>query len=216
MVKPSLVLVWYRMRLPSKSKSNLKYAGYIERQAKEIERHENYENLKLPADFDYLSIQALSIEVRQKLDKQKPETLGQASRISGVTPAAISLLLVHLKKRGHHPSKRKLSMIVSRETLSASLSAGIQELGLAINAAQLNQLLDYLALLQKWNKVYNLTAVRDPQQMISQHLLDSLAAVPAFATARNVLDVGAGGGLPGMVLAIARPDLSVAMIEYSS
>ncbi|HEU4816877.1 tRNA uridine-5-carboxymethylaminomethyl(34) synthesis enzyme MnmG [Janthinobacterium sp.] len=78
----------------------LKYAGYIERQSKEIERHEHYENLALPAGFNYLDIGALSVEVRQKLDKQRPETLGQASRISGVTPAAISLLLVHLKKRG--------------------------------------------------------------------------------------------------------------------
>ena len=78
----------------------LKYAGYIERQSKEIERHEHYENLKLPEAFNYLDIPALSIEVRQKLDTQRPETLGQASRISGVTPAAISLLLVHLKKRG--------------------------------------------------------------------------------------------------------------------
>lgn len=78
----------------------LKYAGYIERQAKEIERHEHYENLKLPIDFDYLNIAALSMEVRQKLNRQRPETLGQASRISGVTPAAISLLLVHLKKGG--------------------------------------------------------------------------------------------------------------------
>lgn len=78
----------------------LKYAGYIDRQAKEVQRHDHYENLKLPADFNYLDIGALSIEVRQKLDKQRPETLGQASRISGVTPAAISLLLVHLKKRG--------------------------------------------------------------------------------------------------------------------
>ena len=78
----------------------LKYAGYIDRQAKEVERHDHYENLKLPEGFDYLDISALSIEVRQKLDKQRPETLGQASRISGVTPAAISLLLVHLKKRG--------------------------------------------------------------------------------------------------------------------
>ena len=78
----------------------LKYAGYIERQSKEIERHEHYENLKLPEGFNYLDITALSIEVRQKLDSQRPETLGQASRISGVTPAAISLLLVHLKKRG--------------------------------------------------------------------------------------------------------------------
>ncbi|MDO8438732.1 MAG: tRNA uridine-5-carboxymethylaminomethyl(34) synthesis enzyme MnmG, partial [Telluria sp.] len=78
----------------------LKYAGYIDRQAKEVERHDHYENLKLPEGFSYLDIGALSIEVRQKLDKQRPETLGQASRISGVTPAAISLLLVHLKKRG--------------------------------------------------------------------------------------------------------------------
>jgi tRNA uridine 5-carboxymethylaminomethyl modification enzyme len=78
----------------------LKYAGYIDRQAKEVERHDHYENLKLPEGFNYLDISALSIEVRQKLDKQRPETLGQASRISGVTPAAISLLLVHLKKRG--------------------------------------------------------------------------------------------------------------------
>jgi tRNA uridine 5-carboxymethylaminomethyl modification enzyme len=78
----------------------LKYAGYIGRQAKEVERHDHFENLKLPEGFNYLDIPALSIEVRQKLDKQRPETLGQASRISGVTPAAISLLLVHLKKRG--------------------------------------------------------------------------------------------------------------------
>ncbi|WP_426114147.1 tRNA uridine-5-carboxymethylaminomethyl(34) synthesis enzyme MnmG [Massilia sp. PWRC2] len=78
----------------------LKYAGYIDRQAKEVERHDHYENLKLPDGFNYLDISALSIEVRQKLDKQRPQTLGQASRISGVTPAAISLLLVHLKKRG--------------------------------------------------------------------------------------------------------------------
>ena len=78
----------------------LKYAGYIDRQAREVERHDHYENLTLPENLNYLDIQALSFEVRQKLDKQRPETLGQASRISGVTPAAISLLLVHLKKRG--------------------------------------------------------------------------------------------------------------------
>jgi tRNA uridine 5-carboxymethylaminomethyl modification enzyme len=78
----------------------VKYAGYIERQAKEVERHEHYEGMKLPADFDYLSVAALSMEVRQKLNKHRPETLGQASRIAGITPAAISLLLVHFKKGG--------------------------------------------------------------------------------------------------------------------
>jgi tRNA uridine 5-carboxymethylaminomethyl modification enzyme len=78
----------------------LKYAGYIDRQAREVERHEHFENLKLPPELDYMQVKALSMEVRQKLSKHKPETLGQASRIAGVTPAAISLLLVHLKKGG--------------------------------------------------------------------------------------------------------------------
>ena len=75
-----------------------KYSGYIDRQKGEVERAAHYENLRLPADLDYMQVAALSIEVRQKLNKHRPETLGLASRISGVTPAAISLLLVHLKK----------------------------------------------------------------------------------------------------------------------
>ncbi len=77
-----------------------KYSGYIDRQKEEVERSAHYENLKLPADLDYMQVAALSIEVRQKLQKYRPETLGQASRISGVTPAAVSLLMVHLKKGG--------------------------------------------------------------------------------------------------------------------
>ncbi len=75
-----------------------KYAGYIDLQKTEVERAAHYENLKLPAELDYMQVTALSVEVRQKLARHRPQTLGQASRISGVTPAAISLLLVHLKK----------------------------------------------------------------------------------------------------------------------
>ncbi len=75
-----------------------KYAGYIERQKDEVQRQAHYEQLRLPAELDYMQVAALSIEVRQKLNQHRPETLGMASRISGVTPAAISLLLVHLKK----------------------------------------------------------------------------------------------------------------------
>ncbi len=77
-----------------------KYSGYIDRQHGEIARAAHYEHLRLPDDLDYLQVHALSIEARQKLSKQRPETLGLASRISGITPASISLLLVHLKKRG--------------------------------------------------------------------------------------------------------------------
>src|SRR5471032_1502842 len=100
-----------------------------------------------------------------------------------------------------------------RATLAEVLSKGIKDLQLDLDAAQVDKLLDYLALLFKWNAVYDLTSVRDPMQMVTHHLLDSLAAVPAFKDAVNVLDVGAGGGLPGMVLAIARQDMKVAMID---
>jgi tRNA uridine 5-carboxymethylaminomethyl modification enzyme len=75
-----------------------KYAGYIDKQVEEVERAAAYEHLALPADLDYAHVSALSHEVRQKLNRHRPATLGQASRISGVTPAAISLLLVHLKR----------------------------------------------------------------------------------------------------------------------
>ena len=75
-----------------------KYSGYIDRQQEEVRRAASYEHLALPVELDYMTIPALSVEVRQKLQKHRPETLGQASRISGVTPAAISLLLVHLRR----------------------------------------------------------------------------------------------------------------------
>ncbi len=75
-----------------------KYSGYIDRQKDEVLRAAHYENLALPTDLDYLQVTALSIEARQRLSKQRPETLGQASRMSGITPATISLLMIHLKK----------------------------------------------------------------------------------------------------------------------
>jgi tRNA uridine 5-carboxymethylaminomethyl modification enzyme len=82
----------------------IKYAGYIDKQNDDVERASAMENLKLPADLDYAQVSALSFEVRQRLAQQRPGTVGQASRISGVTPAAISLLLVHLKKTRSRPS----------------------------------------------------------------------------------------------------------------
>jgi 16S rRNA (guanine527-N7)-methyltransferase len=103
--------------------------------------------------------------------------------------------------------------VFDRNALAQVLANGVAELGLDLSTAQQEQLLDYQALLNKWNHVYNLTSVRDPMQMMTLHLLDSLAAVPAFADAQNVLDVGAGGGLPGIVLAIARPGMKVSMID---
>lgn len=104
-----------------------------------------------------------------------------------------------------------------RNALGAQLNAGATAMGLSLSATQLGRLLDYLALLSKWNGVYNLTAIRDTAQMVSHHLLDSLAAVPAFAGRQRVLDVGAGGGLPGIVLAIwaaeTDPAVRIALVD---
>ena len=102
--------------------------------------------------------------------------------------------------------------------LASGLSAGIEALGLALSKAQQQRLLDYMALIQKWNKVYNLTALRNPADMLSHHLLDSLTAIAPLmrhtqGRAIRVLDVGSGGGLPGVVLAICMPELDVSCVD---
>ena len=97
-------------------------------------------------------------------------------------------------------------------TQAALLAAGIAEMGLNVSLEQQQKLLDYLALLQKWNKVYNLTAVREPLEMVTLHLLDSLSVLP-HVKVKSLLDVGSGGGLPGIVLAICLPSLQVTTID---
>jgi tRNA uridine 5-carboxymethylaminomethyl modification enzyme len=82
-----------------------KYQGYVERQHEEVARQERYETVALPRDLDYRGVRGLSIEVQQKLNQHQPETIGQASRISGITPAAVSLLLVHLKRGAGRPER---------------------------------------------------------------------------------------------------------------
>ena len=105
--------------------------------------------------------------------------------------------------------------------LRSGLEAGLAALALPLNATQIQQLLDFAALLSKWNKVYNLTALRNPQEMLTHHLLDSLAAVPPLlrhlgslpTAAPRLLDVGSGGGLPGVVFAICCPQLDVSCVD---
>ncbi len=102
--------------------------------------------------------------------------------------------------------------------LADQLESGARALGLALSPGQQAQLLDYLTLIQKWNQVYNLTAVRDPQEMLRQHLLDSLAVIEplrrhAASRPLRLLDVGSGAGLPGVVIAICCPDFSVDCVD---
>jgi 16S rRNA (guanine527-N7)-methyltransferase len=97
-------------------------------------------------------------------------------------------------------------------TQAALLASGVAEMGLDVSSEQQQKLLQYLSLLHKWNKVYNLTAVREPLEMVTLHLLDSLSVLP-HVKAKDLLDVGSGGGLPGIVLAICLPDLQVTTID---
>ncbi len=99
-----------------------------------------------------------------------------------------------------------------RPQAEKALERGIAQLGLTLSATQQTQLLNYVALLEKWNRAYNLTAVRDPVEMVHRHLLDSLAVVPHIPQ-RRLLDVGTGPGIPGMVLAIAWPDAALTLLD---
>lgn len=99
--------------------------------------------------------------------------------------------------------------------LKPQLEAGLAELHLSLTDAQVNRLIEYLTLLEKWNKVYNLTAIRDPKEMLIKHLLDSLAVVPHI-TGQRIIDVGTGGGLPGIPLAICFPDKAVDLLDSNS
>ena len=99
---------------------------------------------------------------------------------------------------------------------ASTLSQGIAAMGLDIDTAAQQKLLAYLALLKKWNRTYNLTALRDERQMVSHHLLDSFTLLPYVADAHSMIDVGSGGGMPGIPTAICRPDLQITLLDTNT
>jgi 16S rRNA (guanine527-N7)-methyltransferase len=116
---------------------------------------------------------------------------------------------------------------VSSGAVAKALSEGVSELGLTLSDAEQAQLLGYMALIQKWNKVYNLTALRNPDEILTHHLLDSLSAIAplarelermqkGFLDGPTLLDVGSGGGLPGVVIAICCPHVKVTCVDAVS
>ncbi len=106
-------------------------------------------------------------------------------------------------------------MAANQQHLASALTEGAQQLGITLSDRQRHQLLAYLAAFDKWNKAYNLSAVRDPEQMVSRHLLDSLSVLPFVAklAPERLIDVGTGGGLPGIPLAIMMPDCQITLLD---
>jgi 16S rRNA (guanine527-N7)-methyltransferase len=109
-------------------------------------------------------------------------------------------------------------MIDTFSSLRAPLAAAAADLHLQLSDPQIEQLLAYLAMMEKWNKVYNLTSLRDPQAMLTHHLIDSLSLLPALrkhaaGKPLRLMDVGSGGGLPGVVVAICHPEIDVSCVD---
>lgn len=105
-----------------------------------------------------------------------------------------------------------MSQALDMHSLGNGLEDGTKALGIDLDSGIRQKLLDYIALLHKWNRAYNLTAIRDPSAMVGRHILDSLSILP-WVKGPRVLDVGAGAGLPGIVLAIANPELQVSLLD---
>ena len=98
------------------------------------------------------------------------------------------------------------------DSCRSDLEDGCRQLGLSLSENQINALLAYVAMLLRWNKAYNLTAIRDPREMLQKHVLDALAVVPHL-TGKRFLDVGSGGGIPGIILAIVKPELDFVLLD---
>ena len=181
----------------------------------------------IPDDFDYAAVRALSFEARQVLAAHRPANLAAAARLPGVTPAADVAVAGPRQEASAHarrPTTRACpcpptldrpgaGTAVSDAELTALLSDGAAELGLPLTLAQVDRLVAYLRLIERWNGAYNLTAVREPRAMVVQHLLDCLAVVAPLrrelgaTDSARLLDVGSGAGLPGVVIAAIEPAL---------
>ena len=107
-------------------------------------------------------------------------------------------------------------MQMDKTALKSQLETGIETLDIFLDEPKINQLVEYVFLLNKWNKVYNLTAIRHIDQVLTHHLLDSLSVVPWVSGCSHILDVGSGGGLPGLVIAVSCPDIKVEMVDIVS
>lgn len=112
--------------------------------------------------------------------------------------------------------KKHRTAFMDETELRTRLISGLKELNLELDDRKLDQLVQYVGLLGKWNRIYNLTAIRDTEQMLTHHLLDSLTVIPWVSHCKHLLDVGSGGGLPGLIIAIVCPDMAVEMIDIVS
>ena len=175
----------------------IKYEGYIKLEEAQVEKFKKLEKRKLPQDLDYSTLKGLRLEARQKLNKIKPESVGQASRISGVSPADISVLLIYLEQTKTREENRMEYENFRKEFIKYNKLFAIPE-------NEIEKFYQYMKLLLEWNEKINLTAITDESEIIRKHFIDSLTISKLIKEDTNVVDVGTGAGFPGMPLAITK------------
>ena len=167
-----------------------RYSGYIDRQQQEVTRNQAQEETPLALDLDYTAVRGLSAEVVQKLSQYRPATLGQASRIRH-HPRGDFIAARAFEETDFTSRPERLSCV---DALALHLDAGLGSLGLDLAVDPRAARIAFLRLLHRWNRVYNLSGVRDPDAMVTRHLLDSLAVLP-YLYGERLLDIGSGGDI---------------------
>ena len=190
-----------------------KYAGYIERQKDEIERQRSQEiSLRCRRISIIRGVRGLSKEAQQKLNQHRPETVGQASRIQGVTPAAISLLLVHLQA----PFARPAGPREARMSLEAQIAEGLAAMGIDLPAPARARLAQHLRAHREMEpRAQPHRGARDRRRWSCCIFSTAFPRCRIWKARDTILDVGTGPGLPGIPLAIARPDAHVTLLDSS-
>ncbi len=196
---------------------SIKYEGYIKRQKRQVEQFKKLESKRIPGNFDYDQVKSLRIEALQKLKEYRPISIGQASRISGVSPADISVLLVYLENHRLSKDERKPTVLLADPSLPKKeyLVNEMRKISVSLNDKQAYQFMSYFQLLEKWNKVMNLTAIIDFPDVVKKHFVDSVIAGQwyDFSLQQKVLDLGSGAGFPGIPLKVVFPGLKMTLLD---
>src|SRR5699024_10564919 len=205
--------------LPTEVKEQLeiqvKYDGYIKKAKEQVNKMLKMEDKKIPSNIDYDDIHSLAFEAREKLKEIRPISIGQASRISGVNPADISILLVYveqgkLKKTANEYTSKgiiKMDEIMFKNRLETE--------EISLDETQLQQFNQYYELLIEWNDKVNLTAITDKSEVYLKHFFDSITAsfYYDFSNVNTLCDIGAGAGFPSIPLKIVYPHLQITIVD---
>ena len=197
----------------------IKYEGYIKKQMAQVEQMKRLESHLLPQQLDYRQISGLRLEAQEKLNKVRPINLGQASRISGVSPADISVLVIWLEQQRHLNLTGTEKEENGDGIDTVRLQALSQQYGILLGEEMLRQFSLYGDMLQQWNQKMNLTAIVDDEGILVKHFLDSLLLLDALKrrgmdlSARKLIDVGTGAGFPGVPFRIAQPGTELTLLD---